>query len=64
MYMWNEVQDLHGKNNIQQEDNSFHQQNGLKYVQCWNLDTLESKSKIPVKFWNMVPVKGGNHADG
>jgi hypothetical protein len=25
---------------------------------------LESKSKIPVKFWNMVPVKGGNHADG
>ena len=27
------------------------------FVRCWNLDTLESGSKIPWEFWNVGPDK-------
>ena len=50
---------------------TFHQYSGLKFkeetsemlhldhsiVWCWNLDTSESRSEIPGKFWNVVPEK-------
>jgi len=53
--------ELSWKNNIQQEEyDTSHQQSGLKFrkeiskvshlehssLQCWNLDTLESRSEI------------------
>ena len=31
MYMWNYIQDCHGKSCIQQEEDSFYQQIGLKF---------------------------------
>jgi hypothetical protein len=67
------MQDCHGKSSIQQEGDSFHQQIGhnskeetskVLYLEhslvwCWNLDTSESRSKIPGKFWNVVLEKDG-----
>ena len=55
-------------NAFQQEEGSFHQQFGLKFkeetirvphlencfVWCWNLNTSESTSQMPGKFWNVV----------
>jgi hypothetical protein len=52
---------------------NFHQQIGLKFkkessemlhlecrcVRCWDLDTSESRSEIPGKFWNVVLEKDG-----
>ena len=29
------------------------------FVWCWMLDTLESRSEIPGKFWKMVVMKDG-----
>jgi hypothetical protein len=68
MYSGNYRQDCYGMSSIQQEENSFHQQNGLKFkeetstvphlepslVRCWNLDTSESISQTSEKFWNVV----------
>jgi hypothetical protein len=72
MYMWIKIQNCHGKNSIQQE-NSLHQQIDLKFKEetnevlhlecsllgCWNLDTSESRSETPGKFWNVVLEKDG-----
>jgi len=58
---------------IQQEEDSFYQQIGLKFeeetnkmlhlehgfVWCWNLDASGSRSEIPGKFWNVVLQKDG-----
>jgi hypothetical protein len=55
------------------EEDSFHQQTSLKFeeetskvlhlehsfVWCWNVDTSESRSEIPGKFWNAVLEKNG-----
>jgi hypothetical protein len=52
---------------------TFHQQTGREFkeepsevlhlehntVRCRNLDTSESRSEIPEKFWNVVPEKDG-----
>jgi hypothetical protein len=57
MYMWNLIQDCHGKNSIQQESDPFHQQTGhivkeearrLLYLKhsffwCCILDASDSK---------------------
>jgi len=32
---------------------------GHNFMWCWNLDTSESWSEIPVKFWNVVLEKDG-----
>jgi len=59
--------------NLQQEEDSFYQQIGLKFeeetskmlhldhgfVWCWNLDASGSRSEIPGKFWNVVLEKDG-----
>jgi hypothetical protein len=59
-------------NHIKEED-SFDKHIGLKFVEetsevlelehriiwCWNLDTSESRSEIPRKFWNVVLEKDG-----
>jgi hypothetical protein len=62
------------QNNIQQEEHdTSHQPGGLKFrketsnmpqlehssLRCWNLDTLESRSEIPGKLWNVVLEKDG-----
>ena len=68
MYNWNEIQDCHGESNIQQEEDSFHQQVEPEFKEetskvshldhsiawCWNMDTSESRSEIPRKFWNVA----------
>ena len=62
-----------GKSCIQQEEDSFYQQIGLKFeeetnkvlhlergfVWCCNLDTSGSRSEIPGKFSNVVLEKDG-----
>jgi hypothetical protein len=67
------IQDCHGKRSIQQEEDSFHQQIGLKFkeetskvlhlehcfVWCWNVDTSESRSEVSGEFWNVVLEKNG-----
>jgi hypothetical protein len=54
-------------------EDSFHQQIELKFEEetskvlhlehsfawCWNVDTPESRSEIPGKFWNVVLEKNG-----
>ena len=61
------------KSSIQQEEESFHQQIGLKYkeeafevlhlkysfVWCWKLDTSGSRSEIPCIFWSVVLERAG-----
>jgi hypothetical protein len=61
-------QDCHCKRSIQKEEDSFHQQTGLKFkeqisemlylehsvVLCWKLDTSEIRSEILGKFSNVV----------
>ena len=56
------------QSSIQQEEGTFHQQNGHKFqeetipvlhlehsfVWCWKLDTSEDRAEIPSKFWNVV----------
>jgi hypothetical protein len=32
-------------------------------VRCWNLDTSDSRSEIPGKFWNMLLEKDGDQLD-
>ena len=68
-----EIQDRHGKSSIQQEEDFFHQQIGLKLKEetcevlhlehgtLWrcNLDTSESRSETPGKFLNVVLEKDG-----
>ena len=63
------------KSSTQQEENSFHQQTGLifkeetskvvhleySFVWCWNVDTSESRSEIPGRFWNVVLEKDGEN---
>jgi hypothetical protein len=58
---------------IQQEKESSHQQTEInlkdvtgellhleyRFVWCWNLNTSESISEIPEKFWNVVLEKDG-----
>jgi hypothetical protein len=31
------------------------------FVRCWKLDTTESRSRIPGKFWNVVLQKDGEN---
>jgi hypothetical protein len=33
------------------------------FVWCWKLDTSESRSEIPGKFWNVVLEKDGDQLD-
>jgi hypothetical protein len=46
-----------------QDEGSFHKQTGLKFkeetsevlhLECWNLDSSKSRSKISGKLWNVV----------
>ena len=67
------MQDCHGKSNIQQEGDSFHQQIGRNskeetskvlylehsFVWRWNWDASESRSEIHGKLWNVVLEKDG-----
>jgi hypothetical protein len=72
------MQDCHGKSNIQQEVDSFHQQIVCtskeetievlylerSFVWCWNWDTSEGRSEITRKFWNVVlEMDGEDHLD-
>jgi len=64
MYTGNYIQNCQGNSSIQQEEDSFHQQNRIKFkeetskvlhlennfVWCWNLKTSESVYEIPGKF--------------
>ena len=68
MYTRNLNHISHDKSSIQQEEGSSHQQTELKckeetskvlrlersFLWCWELDTSESRSEIPGKFWNVV----------
>jgi len=59
--------------NINQQEYSFHQETGLQFkkvrcevhiwsiafVWCWNVDTSQSRSEIPGKFWNVLLKKDG-----
>jgi hypothetical protein len=68
MYTWHYNQDYLKKGSLFQERRLFHQQMGLgikkdtskvlhlehSFVWCWNLDTSESSSEIPGKFWNVA----------
>jgi hypothetical protein len=72
MYTWNQIQECHNKNCIQQKD-SFHQQTGLVFKEetskcyVWSIglcgaetsDTSEIRSETPGKFWNVVLEKDG-----
>ena len=56
-----------------QQEGFFHYQTGLKFKEktskvlhldysfewCWNLDTSDSRSEVPGKFWNVVLEKDG-----
>jgi len=73
MYMWNQIQEGSDRSGIQQEEDSFYQQIGLKIkeetsevlhlerscVLCWKLDTLEIRLEILGKCWNVVLEKDG-----
>ena len=64
-----------GKSSIQQQEDSFHQQIGLKIkketskvlqlehgcVWCWKPNTSKNTSEIPRKFWNVVLEKDGRY---
>ena len=69
---WNKIQDWSGKSNIQQENDYFNQQSGLKgeinemlysehsFVWYSNFDNSESTSESPWEFWNEVLEKDGD----
>jgi len=66
--MSSKIQDCQGKSSIYQEENSFHQPNGLKlkeetskvqhlehsFVSCWNLAPSDGRSEISENFWKVV----------
>jgi hypothetical protein len=77
MYTRNYIQDCQRKSCLQQEEGYFHQQIWMKFKHettkilnlehdfVWwpSLDTAESISTIPRKFWSVLLEKGGDQLD-